>query len=493
MKLNKVVGSLVILLVLVLVPRVVLADKIDDMKSSKEVHIKSVEPTDIRFMYLVGDIFNEEYPGYTIDADSCNEDYTVCDIQKEGNTVVEKAKIIYEYDPTVKKVADSLIKNLSTDKDNIFFLNTIEYIEYYSANYKMNAKWYEENPDSDGGPEPLNMGDYSSELRKLFQYKNFSIRVGMGEDADFYFTQAGDTLFIYDDTLYGVSDMVTVAARNVIYVPEDTTDIEKAIKDYLSKYYDVKEVSREDNSKVSDILESIEQVLKDYYDDNAWLSNTFAIKEAYVTAMMNEMYYGEDAPGYFMTLAEPYLYNIELEDERMFSFAVVKDDKKASEDSKVKTSDVKTGVEISTDSIIPLDALIKVARVTSGDEYDKIVKLLKVTDVEMFDLKLFSKTTEDYITKLDDGTFKVKLPISESFKGKDLVVYYVDENNKVIEYKVEVEDGYAIFNTNHFSIYTLASKESNPNTYDNIMVYISLLLLSLTGVFFVSKKIKSNI
>ena len=79
---KKVVGSLVILLVLVLVPRVVLADKIDDMKSSKEVHIKSVEPTDIRFMYLVGDIFNEEYPGYTIDADSCNEDYTVCDIQK---------------------------------------------------------------------------------------------------------------------------------------------------------------------------------------------------------------------------------------------------------------------------------------------------------------------------------------------------------------------------------------------------------------------------
>ena len=242
------------------------------------------------------------------------------------------------------------------------------------------------------------------------------------------------------------------------------------------------------------MLEKEEEDLREYYDENDWLSDVFATKEEYVTEMMNEMYYGEDAPGYFMKIAEPNFYTVELDDERMYSFAVVRDDEKANEENKVRTSDVETGVEISTDGIIPLDTLIEVARVTSGEDYDKIVKILKNTNVEIFDLKLFSNSTQDYITKLDDGTFEVKLPISEAFKGKDLVVYFVDENDKVVEYKVEVKDGYAVFNTDHFSIYTLASSDStNPNTYDNIMIYIVMLLISITGVLFINKKIKLNI
>lgn len=81
---------------------------------------------------------------------------------------------------------------------------------------------------------------------------------------------------------------------------------------------------------------------------------------------------------------------------------------------------------------------------------------------------------EKHITKLDDGSFEVKIPITEDFEGKDLVAYYVKDNGEKETYTVDTtsEPGYAIFTTTHFSIYTLGytSGEENPDTGDNIMV-----------------------
>lgn len=79
----------------------------------------------------------------------------------------------------------------------------------------------------------------------------------------------------------------------------------------------------------------------------------------------------------------------------------------------------------------------------------------------MFDIKLYSESTNKYVTKLENGTFEVKIPLDPKFEGKNLVVYYTDEAGKVTEYTVTVKDGYATFTTNHFSIYTLAVKTNN--------------------------------
>ena len=76
----------------------------------------------------------------------------------------------------------------------------------------------------------------------------------------------------------------------------------------------------------------------------------------------------------------------------------------------------------------------------------------------MFDLKLYSNAQNKYIKKLDNRTFEVRIPINNKLKNKKLVVYYVDENNNKQVYDVTIKDEYAIFNTNHFSIYTLAEK-----------------------------------
>ena len=120
----------------------------------------------------------------------------------------------------------------------------------------------------------------------------------------------------------------------------------------------------------------------------------------------------------------------------------------------------------------------------------------------MFDLKLFSKSADNYITKLEDGTFEVKLPISEELKDKNLVVYYVTSEGKIEEYEVIVKDGFAIFKTNHFSIYSLAEKtssiinesadEENPKTFDNVLLYITMGIISLIGLSGATIYLKRN-
>ena len=135
------------------------------------------------------------------------------------------------------------------------------------------------------------------------------------------------------------------------------------------------------------------------------------------------------------------------------------------------SSDVATDVAISANSgTLPLDTLIRVNEITGGDQYEKIMKILALEDGEIYDLKLFSQALEKNITKLEDGSFEVRIPLSEKLKGKDLVAYYVDDNGNTDEHEVTIKDGYAVFNTNHFSTYTLAEKitETEPiETPDN--------------------------
>ena len=145
----------------------------------------------------------------------------------------------------------------------------------------------------------------------------------------------------------------------------------------------------------------------------------------------------------------------------IYEFIVIRDGSKMITPS-IKTSDVATNVEISTTANLPLDTTIQANKLTSGSEYERIVKLLNLTDNLTFDLKLYSNSLDEYITKLDDGTFEVKIPVPENFKGKDLVVYYVDANGKTEEYTAEPKGDYVIFKTTHFSIYTLGYTETIP-------------------------------
>ena len=102
------------------------------------------------------------------------------------------------------------------------------------------------------------------------------------------------------------------------------------------------------------------------------------------------------------------------------------------------------------------------------------------------------------------------------------MAYYTLSDGKTEEYKVEVKDGYAIFKTNHFSVYTLAENGNNnnenngntkinnnnntntdakanntnnsksPKTGDNILVFVGMLTIAIIGIVVTNVLKKKN-
>ncbi len=176
-------------------------------------------------------------------------------------------------------------------------------------------------------------------------------------------------------------------------------------------------------------------------------------------------YNDEDGANYFLQQAEgDYFFAVAVtigDATTMYHFVVMKDsDKMIAPES--KTADVKTGITIeTTDASVPLDTVVNVEEVTSGKVYENIMSVLtEVKESKTFDINLYSDSLGENITKLTGGKFKVRIPIDAEFKGKDLIVYYIDENLKVHEHEVEVDGEFAAFETDHFSVYTLAVVET---------------------------------
>ena len=175
---------------------------------------------------------------------------------------------------------------------------------------------------------------------------------------------------------------------------------------------------------------------------------------------MNQNYYNDDADYHFITQTEGVWYQVTVKGTA-YNFAVIKDSSKVNNNINYLTSDMSTNISISTDSAnLPLDTLIRVNEITSGTEYDRIKTAIEADTMESSDLTLRSNSLGGNVTSLDDGSFEVQIPISDSLKGKDLGVYYVDDSGSVTEYDVTTDNGSLKFNTNHFSIYTIAVKES---------------------------------
>ena len=136
----------------------------------------------------------------------------------------------------------------------------------------------------------------------------------------------------------------------------------------------------------------------------------------------------------------------------------------------------------SKESSIPLDTMIIASIIDKNSkEYQMIKNSLNQNNLYSLDLTLFSNVKNSKITKLDNGIFEVTMPVPTDLEGKNLAIYYVTEDGKVEEHEVTIKDGYATFQTDHFSIYTLAEKTNNilnPKTGDSIILYIILSICS---------------
>lgn len=485
MKKIKTLGILLIMGCVFLLPNKVFAKaNFDELLTNGKLVINGIEPTtEVEAFDRFGEYFYKlEAFDYEIAPASCDDTFTTCYLvyhlgrEDQEN---QEIKIVYNYDKNVKKVVDNLISKMGDKKT--FKLTDMEIINYFL--YKN---------------ENSSLANFSLDFRKAIGYKNFELDVKAGDLHAFYKENIGIAQFIYNNTVYSYTDGMGVSADQVIYVDDNATDIKAAISKRIKDTFGNVNIEVLDGSTIDAFLESERNYAKEFYNkpENSNLHSTFATEEQYIENYMNSNYYNEDAAYHFITsndiLDDYYILKINGEE---YNFAVIKDSTKIKNDIKYQTIDTESNVEINTsNTLIPLDTLIRVVKLTSGEEYDKIIKILNTNNIEMFDLKLFSKSTGDYITRLSDGTFEVRLPIKEELKDKNLVVYYVNDNNKVTEYEVTVENGYAKFNTNHFSIYTLGYKTEsgqkqeieNPKTFDSIQINIIVSLVSAIGLIGIS-------
>lgn len=451
-------------------------DEVTYIYEKKEIKdkltINSIEPTNIDEAYAIFESIMNEYKGYNIDANSCNEFFTVCNVEDISlSKTIENVKIDYNYDTKLKNNVNEIIKKLNGKTS--FALKDLELLNFWL----------------NGGSAIL----YSDEFKSLIDYKNFYLDIRLGAGDELTTSTGGVVTVKYNGIIYHVIPELTVDSINVFYVDNDTetSKIKEAIQNKFNKFTK--------NKITVNNYKTLGEYISDKTDEinnNPWIVE----KETQINALQKFYNYSSDNNVYSITIGNEIHY-----------FLVKKDTSKIYT-PKLITNDLETNIIISTDNTsIPLDTLISVNELTSGDEYNKIKKILNTEIQNMFDLKLYSNAQNKYIKKLDNGTFEVRIPINNELKNKELVVYYVDENNNKQVYDVTIKDGYAIFNTNHFSIYTLAEKSSstetktpsitkeekkedikNPATSDNITYYLILTVISILGIVLSKKLLKNN-
>lgn len=301
-----------------------------------------------------------------------------------------------------------------------------------------------------------------------------------------------------EERVYNVSDLEIISywlnGGSILYY---SNDLMKSAQTRIDNYFGKDKVKLVDTGKLEEFLNSYvldnQDIIDEMYEYNESMKNfpgyVAKTKEEIANQLKEEM----RSMVSDILKENEHIYKVIIGDNTYYT--LIRSDSSKMVETTYRTSDILTDVSISSSNkTIPYDALVNVRKITDGETYKKILDILKLTNSEMYDLKLFSKSLDNYVSKLVNGSFEVKIPIKDEYKNKNLIAYYVDDNGKVTEYEVTVKDGYAIFNTDHFSIYTLGVKNvNNPQTGDNIinsviLAFVSIICLSGIGIYFYKNK-----
>ncbi len=301
-----------------------------------------------------------------------------------------------------------------------------------------------------------------------------------------------------EERVYNVSDLEIISyLLNGGSILHYSNDLMKSAQTRIDNYFGKDKVKLVDAGKLEEFLNSYvldnQDIIDEMYEYNESMKNfpgyVAKTKEEIANQLKEEM----RSMVSDILKENEHIYKVIIGDNTYYT--LIRSDSSKMVETTYRTSDILTDVSISSSNkTIPYDALVNVRKITDGETYKKILDILKLTNSEMYDLKLFSKSLDNYVSKLVNGSFEVKIPIKDEYKNKNLIAYYVDDNGKVTEYEVTVKDGYAIFNTDHFSIYTLGVKNvNNPQTGDNIinsviLAFVSIICLSGIGIYFYKNK-----
>lgn len=137
-----------------------------------------------------------------------------------------------------------------------------------------------------------------------------------------------------------------------------------------------------------------------------------------------------------------------------------------------------------------------------NETINKLGKNVKLANLFEISIKVKNKADSTYLGELEELTDKVQfivaipddlLVASKGYERKFYIIRYHNNESEVIP--ATLKDNMLSFSSDKFSTYALAyedkntKEEANPNTSDNILVFLSLATLALVGSIKVYKKL----
>lgn len=298
--------------------------------------------------------------------------------------------------------------------------------------------------------------DLKQTIKKYKKYEIVPRLQGAGGTPSINGNEGGLGVF-KDGVLYALK-RTGFEMNHVLYVDEaeDGTVFEKAEK-RISKYF---------KNKVNVVVAS------DNYSE---------IQEDFLDNELNE-YLGTKDVSY-----TGYLTKVKLDDKET-DILIVEIPKDKLDKVNIHTKDYDSGVNITTGSYqVPIDVTLEIKDVIDNDLIKKASLERKINFTNAYDINLLKTASGGYVTKVEDGVV-VYMPLTGSYKENAKVdVYYVKDDGtleKIEGMAVKLDDGlYVEFTTNHFSTYAVGNEViQNPDTGDNIILYIVIGLLAVLGL-----------
>lgn len=247
------------------------------------------------------------------------------------------------------------------------------------------------------------------------------IRAGIQDETLMFESAFGPMSIFYNGYSYGTKEQ-GLYLRRVIYIPESTADTTDAFVTAAQKRI------------------------------NEYLGNT-SVTVTYGGKLSSLPEDSEDTENPVEGNDGNY-YNVKIAG-RTYKFYIVKGTEEKLVEPTYIGTDIASKIEISSeDSYIPLDTSVSVKHVNDSTIKDKI----GTENYKSYDITLYSDAKGAQIKELANGKFEVRIPVPSELEGKTLVALYITTAGEKEEHEVTIKDGYAVFETNHFSVYTLAEK-----------------------------------
>ena len=483
---KKILGVFVLTIVAVLV----LPNNVDALENHEDL-IKKIAPDGEHAVFKVkkptsieeGDVLINGYvnnllqvEGYEITAGCYEEPYTSCTVSirsddyestwENGKEIVVSGwKGLYTinvtYDePKANSVVDSYFNKLGNsdmfNPSTYYYVEDLSLINYYLTSDKSEL-W---NPGAPGRALKYSTLNNVTSGSNVTYY--IDVRAGMQDETLMYESAFGPMSIFYNGYSYGTKEE-GIYLKRVIYIPQDTENTKEAF------------------------VKAAQKRINDY------LGNSSVVVS--YGGLLSSLPEGSEDPDYPITSDGNY-YNIKI-GSRTYKFYIIKGTDEQLIEPTYVGLDLNSKIEItSADSSIPLDTSLTVNNV----EDSSIKNIIGTENYKSYDISLYSDAKNSKIEKLENGKFLVKIPVPTELNGKDLIVYYITSDGNIEEHEVTVKDGYASFETNHFSTYILAEKatnkvveidEENPKTYDGIgssMLIGTISLIGLLGTTIYLKK-----